>query len=75
MYSDEFERVVDVLNSVPKEPCVIREQFLADLNIDPLALAIAAKRTATRATEIIQSGQPNMALKDVVFHFSPHESA
>ncbi len=75
MPSDEFERLVGLLNHYPDQPCVIREQFLDDLGISPDSLAAASGRKFDRVPEFQNLPERNMTLRDFVFSFSAKESA
>jgi len=70
---DEFEKVVEVLNSEPTQQCVVRKQFLDDLDIDPDRLAEASGRKYRRACEFTDVPERNMTLRDNVFVFSAKE--
>ena len=73
--SDEFERIVDVLEGAPSEECVIRNIFLEDLGIDPLVLARASGRPVRSAIEYSEHPERNMQLRDKVFVFGRKETA
>jgi len=70
---DELEKVAEVLNSEPSQQCVIREEFLEDLSIDPEELAKVSGRSCRRAFEFIDLPEKNMTLRDKVFVFAAKE--
>ncbi len=71
--NDEFDKLVDVLNSKPSEQCVVTSIFLEDLFIDPELLAKVAERPLSSAFEYTNVPARNMTLRDKVFVFGPKE--
>ncbi|MAM23941.1 MAG: hypothetical protein CML55_00965 [Rhodobacteraceae bacterium] len=69
------ETVVEILKSNPTEQCVIRMEFLDDLEIDPDELAAQANRKMRFTYEIREVPDSNMALRDRVCVYSPEEEA
>ena len=74
MMNDEFNTLVELLNSEPGEQCVVRSTFLDDLLIDPNVLASAAGRPVRSALEFTELPERNITLRDKVFVFGPKEA-
>lgn len=72
--TDEFDKLVELLDSAPTEQCVVRSEFLQDLDIDPSALSKVASRPLTEAVEFSELPERNMAFRDKVFVFGPKEA-
>ena len=75
MPSAEFERLVDLLDQNPSEPCVVREEFLNNLGISAEDLATASRRKRIRVPEFHSLPERNMTLRDFVYSFTAREEA
>ena len=72
--SDEFDTLVELLNSEPGEQCVVRCMFLDELSVDPNKLAAAAFRPVRSALEFTELPERNITLRDKVYVFGPREA-
>ena len=73
--SDEFDRIIDVLNSEPKQQCVLRAEWLDEMGIDSTLLGKASKRPVSIAFEFLSLPERSMALRDKLFVFGAKENA
>ncbi|HRO13820.1 MAG TPA: hypothetical protein PLL33_02040 [Paracoccus sp. (in: a-proteobacteria)] len=74
MASDHFGDLVNTLRANPTEQCVVREEFLNGLGVDPYLLAAASARKVRRVKEIV-SVKDNVGVQDTVYVFAPEETA
>ena len=72
--SEQFDKIVDVLNSEPKQQCVVRAEWLGELGIDPQMLGKASERSVSIAYDFISVPERSIALRDRVFVFAAKEA-
>ena len=70
-----IDQLVEVLDSAPLEQCVVRQEFLEELNLNAENVAEASQRSVHRTHEIRNLPERKMALRDAVFVFGPKKEA